>query len=197
MADVESPTAIELFHADSKPAGVWYCSQCRNVYGTEEAAQGCHGALLCACGEPRDRSYPNCQECRNKEWAATLKAKEAARFEAAAKVPESEYKDAQVFDECSGDYFNSFDELREHYEADGDPLPAYAWACRDIGVREADIGMIIEPILDEMWEDADVDDLYGVDELDAAVSAFNEANKGVHVWEPDYTRAIILEVVNG
>ena len=64
----------------------------------------------------------------------------------------------------------------EHYEDDIVPIPAYAWACRDIGVRLATTESMIESILDEMWEDADENALNGVEELEAAVCAFNEAN---------------------
>ena len=46
-----------------------------------------------------------------------------------------------------------------------------------------------------MWEDAAVDDLNGVDELQTAVDAFNEANKSVTVWMVDCSTAILVEPV--
>jgi hypothetical protein len=44
-----------------------------------------------------------------------------------------------------------------------------------------------------MWEDAELGDLNGVDELQAAIDAFNKANRPVVCWMVDYSTAILIE----
>src|ERR1017187_4860129 len=131
--------AIELFHADGKSSGIWYCSECRTVHATEEAATQCHGTPMCACGKPiEDRYYQTCRECRDREWSDKLKATERARFDAATKVPEAEYLDVQVFDPHGDTFYESVEDLREHYEDDDAKLPEYVWGCHDRGIPKAD-----------------------------------------------------------
>jgi len=48
-------------------------------------------------------------------------------------------------------------------------------------------------LLDNMWDDADTSDLNGVEELEAALKAFNEANESVQMWEVDYSTAIMVQ----
>ena len=51
-------------------------------------------------------------------------------------------------------------------------------AAVDIGVVKATTENFYQNMLGEnMWEDIDVSDLYGVDELETAVTAFNEATR--------------------
>jgi hypothetical protein len=70
--------------------------------------------------------------------------------------------------------------------------PEYVWACTDVGVPRATTESLYENLIENMWEDADVSDLNGVEELEAAMTAFNEANKGIHVYQTDYTTAILV-----
>jgi hypothetical protein len=70
--------------------------------------------------------------------------------------------------------------------------PEYVWACKNIGVPLATTESLYENLLENMWEEADVNDLNGVDELEDAVTAFNEANKSIHVYHPDYSKAILI-----
>ena len=88
------------------------------------------------------------------------------------------------------EYFNGLEELEGDYFDSA--LPEYVWACKDIGVTQATTDSLYENMLENMWEDADVNDLNGVDELEAAVTAFNEANANISVWEPDYTIAVLI-----
>ena len=185
--------AVELFHEDGYSVGIYYCSHCRAVHATKDGATQCHGSLICACGKSvEDRFYSSCRECRNAEWATKVKAEEAKRFEAAEKISEAEYGEGEVFDYFSDEYFSSLEELGEHYESEDKALPDYAWACKNIGVQKADIESVIEPIIAEMWEDADEDDLNGTVELLRAIDEFNKVNEGICVWQPDYSRAILI-----
>lgn len=72
MADVTASEAIELFKqvdGEFKPAGVFYCSECRAVFGNEAQAQTCHGERICECGaKVEQRYYMKCRECQDVEW---------------------------------------------------------------------------------------------------------------------------------
>ena len=92
-------------------------------------------------------------------------------------------------------YFESVDEFLEWAEdnyAGPGHVPVYVWACEDIGIRGATLDDFTSNTLDGMWEDAELDDLNGVPELEAAIALFNEANKSISVWSPDYSKAIML-----
>jgi hypothetical protein len=184
------PEAIELYKKDGTSAGAFYCSECRAMFGSEEQASGCHGERICECGKPIDRRYyAICSECSDTKFRTEQAEKERQRFEKAEKVPYADYEGGMLFD---GDKYHDDLESLEDDVFDGD-MPEYVWACKDIGVIKATTENLYENMLENMWEDADVSDLCGVDELEAAVTAFNEANAGIHVWEPDYSTAILVE----
>lgn len=69
----------------------------------------------------------------------------------------------------------------------------HAGAAKNIGLRKATTEDLIERVLEGAWEDADSDDLNGLDELQTAVNAFNEANSGIDVYMVDYSEAIVLD----
>ena len=188
--------AIELFHQDGQPAGIWYCSQCRAVFPEKGQAEACHGTRLCACGKLAANRYSeSCQECESKAWRERMVREEMERYEKATKVPAAKWNGDQVF--WDGCYFETVDEAIEHAESGGMPTPKYIWAARNQGVPRADIEDLLTNVLDSMWEDADMDDLNGVQELEAAIAVFNEANKGVVVWMVDHSTAIVLSAQQG
>ena len=183
-------SAIELFHQDGKPAGVWYCSECRAVRPSKDSAETCH-RKLCDCGKPVSSRYVHtCQECDNREWRERMASAEFARYEKATKIPASEWTGDQVF--VDDRYFDTVDEAVEHMEASGGSTPEYIWAAKDIGVCEAHIEDILERVTERMWEDAGADDLNGVPELEAAIDAFNKVNEDITVWMVDYSTAILV-----
>jgi hypothetical protein len=181
--------AIELFHKDGRPAGIFYCSECRIVHKTESEAQQCHSVKLCACGQPVTRYFTNCEKCRLKGWRDETDRKELARFEKAKKITPEEYDGAHVF--CGEKYYDSVEEAIDDYLEGQEP--EYVWACKDINLPKADIDRIIEPLVEEMWEDADSFDLNGIDELEKALAAFDKANEGISLWNPDYSTAILIK----
>jgi len=75
---------------------------------------------------------------------------------------------------------------------DDDEKPKYVWACKKNFFAVADVSDITERIADNGYEDFDPDDLNGLDDLKAAIEKFNEANKDVVSYEPDYGVAILL-----
>lgn len=185
--------AIELYKKSDQgnivPCGVFYCSECRSVYGSATDANNCHGDRLCECGQKIELRYRNkCNACHSKEWHQKSAATEFAKYEKATKITYSEYKGGMIYD--ADKYYEDLESALDGYDEGQEP--EYVWACKDIGVVKATTESLYENMLENMWEDADVYDLNGVDELEAAVAAFNEANKSISVWEPDYSTAILV-----
>jgi hypothetical protein len=180
---------IELYKKDGTETGVFYCSECRTVFASKEQADICHGERICACGATiKSRYQSQCDECWRKDSQEKEATKERERFEKATKIPYAEYKGEMVMD--GDDYFNDLEEVLDRY-LDGQE-PEYVWACEDVGCPKANIDNIVENMLENMWEDADINDLNGVAELEAAVEAFNKANESIRVYIPDYTTAILI-----
>lgn len=88
-------------------------------------------------------------------------------------------------------YFVTVDELAEHLDnclEESDTRPRFAFCCEST-TPCLDLGSVLESLTEEMFEDA-IDHLHGVDDLQAAVDAFNDANGGVLSWGADYSRKV-------
>lgn len=181
--------AIELYKKDGSAAGIFYCSECRVVFKTKEEAGNCHGERHCECGKLIDDKFrSSCPECTSKVWAERETAKEMERFENAHKLSASEYEGDMVY--VGEKFYESVEDAIDQYLEGQEP--EYVWACRNVGVPIASSDGIVESLVENMWEDADSSDLNGLDELDEAIGKFNEANKSIRVFHPDYTTAILL-----
>lgn len=181
--------AIELYKKDGTSAGIFYCSECRIVFRTQEEAQCCHGERICECGKKiEQRYYGKCNACQSKEWAKKSAARERERFDAAKKITWAEYDGGMIYD--GDDYFEDLESALDRYDEGQEP--EYVWACKDIGVRKLQVEDVLENLVEGMWEDADTSDLNGVVELDTAIREFNKANESISVWEPDYSTAILV-----
>jgi hypothetical protein len=184
-------SAIELYKEDGTTAGIFYCSQCRIVHRTREEAEFCHGERLCACGKKIESIHSRqskCSECDGKEWKEKERKREAERFEAATKISASDYKGEHVY--LDDKYYDCVEDAIDQYLEGQEP--EYVWACQDKSLPEVDMEDVTCNLIDNMWDDADVSDLYGVEELESALKTFNEANKGIQLWEPDYSVAILV-----
>lgn len=171
--------ATELFHADGKSAGIWYCAKCRVVARSREDAEQCCQPRKCECGSEVERGWICCNECRRKKDVA----RERERFEKAEKLTEW---DGWVF--CGGIGSDGFSEsLEDFYDnwADehdgGGELPEYVWACKENHLVHADIAI----------ENFDLNELDGLPELKAAINTFVGLNKDKISYEPDYTKAVL------
>lgn len=191
--------AKELFHQDGKTAGVYYCGECRIVAKTREQADECcapYKCAYCGCAVPRKNYRTACADC----IAANDEKKERERFEKAEKVEEWEgpvFCDAASYNEG---FFPSLGELFDYFgceanfdENGSEGIPAYVWTCRVIPFVSYDVGSIKESL--EGYEDWE-GDTDGDDELQAALDAWAEKNKGRVRWEPDYSRAVVLDKSN-
>lgn len=183
--------AIELYKQDGTATGIYYCSECRVVYPSKEAASRCHGKVLCACGDVLtdyyDRRRGTCVNCNLTDYREREAKQEKERFEKAEKIPAAEWDDwvylGDEYYQCVEDALDGYLEGHE---------PEYVWAAKNVGLPMATIDNIIEQVCDGGWEDMDSDDLDGVDELEAAIAAFNEANRDKQVYQVDYSKAILI-----
>ena len=173
--------ATKLFHADGKPAGIWYCTACRLVARTQDAADRCCMPVLCACGVPVKPGWTICSTC----CEAAEAAKEKARFEKATKLTNW---DGPVMTPA-GDFLEGLEDLDGTLEEE---LPAYVWACNKVPVVALDLDNILEDAPPDASAGFPGGDLTGVAEVGQALEAFNVANAGVVEWELDYTRAVTV-----
>jgi hypothetical protein len=185
--------ATELYHKDETSAGIWYCGQCRIVHKEMAQAEQCCRPYTCrTCGKEAPKYYTICMECQT----SAMLIKEAERFEKAEKLTEW---DGPVQTDAVGwndGFFASLDDLLE-YLADWEdnheePKPTYAWACDSRPTCALDVGRIIDDATQEAHEDFNTDSLKGVEELRAAIDRFNEANKGITTWTPNYKKVVLL-----
>lgn len=181
--------AIELYKKDASPAGVFFCSVCRSVYATKDQAEWCHGERICACGKKVRQGYfqRKCDECQGKEWREKEAAKEAERFEKATKIKASDYTGDHVM--CGDKFYDSVEDAIDQYLEGQEP--EYVWACEEHGIPTLDLDDVLCNVVENLWEDADTSDLNGVEELEAALNAFNKANESLQMWEVDYSTAIL------
>lgn len=120
---------------------------------------------------------------------------EIDRFNRARKISASEYSDWVYRDGAGNNGFaESWEDWMEswRFKHGEEEPPKYVWACNSVHFAFTDLETITEPILDRAPEDYDERDLFGIPELEAAIERFNEANRDVVSYEPDYTRAVLL-----
>ena len=71
-------------------------------------------------------------------------------------------------------------------------MPKYVWACVGRPFAQLSVADIIERIAEDGFDDFDPETLGGIPGLHGAVDAFNALNARVLVYEPDYSKAILL-----
>jgi hypothetical protein len=146
--------------------------------------------------------------CDNKAVEMSRKAQEKRRYDAARKITENEWN-APVFDD--GNYYNSIDELFEHYQFEWDYnddnwvdegwreyLPNYVYGsieCQSIRYKDLDIALdnIMENNLSGLDDEYDY---YAIDKipdyLQEAWKRFVDEN-GQPFYEIDYKTVILLK----
>lgn len=125
-----------------------------------------------------------------------LKEQEKRRFEKAEKIPAAEWDGPVYWNE----YYTTVDECIESQkdlwdENDGEfELPKYVWACDKVEpICHLDYYYIVESATeDNSFEDWDIDELKGKEELMAALDKFNELNKNQVSWYSNEKIAVIL-----
>ena len=176
---------------EHKPSGVWFCQTCRSVACSQASAEQCCKPYKCeVCGqEVATKYWTICKSCRD---IADANA-ERVRFEKADKV-HADWYDGWVYCEGHGNngFSESLEEMLKGCYDDGCDRPQYVWACKSKEFVKVRLSRVLEDICEEGYEDFETDDLNGLEELKAAVIAFELANKMHVAYEPDYKRAILI-----
>jgi hypothetical protein len=122
---------------------------------------------------------------------------EKARFERARKITMAKYDGNHFFFNdryYPTDEINSF--LDDEWNDGGTAfMPKYVWAARpELVFKERDAyGVFENDIIDTGCDEIVGGDVNGVEELDAALAKFYQANKSLRVYYPDYSTAVLIE----
>lgn len=180
MTEEKKPEPIVLValgDPESKPL-LYACGSCGSIHSPTiylakkevqhatalEAAVNCYNCRthnVCQyCGEQCDKGWTACDPCRL-----------AKKLEAAVEVPDN-----------GGPYFG-FDDDQIYFGIDEARDAGHEWVhpCTET-YPHIDPDDILENLTSDMFEDASVDDLDGVNEFYAAVEKFNDAQKAVTYW---------------
>ena len=112
-------------------------------------------------------------------------------LEKAIKIDYQNY-DGYFYAEGIGrEYFNDLEDLEEECADYDIELPEYAFACESNKIVKLSFDDLYDRISDRAYEDFDGYDLTGVEELEAAIEKFNEANKDLICYNPDFTKVIL------
>lgn len=181
--------ATELHLKDGRSAGIYFCEKCRMVAGSQHLAEQCCENYKCStCGKDTgSRTWLICDVCRQSERAA----KERERF---AKAEKLTTWDGWVFLEGTGreGFHENLQEFKDDCFDDERPFPEYVWACKSEQFVKADFDGLMQHIEENGYEDFEANTLAGLDELKAALKAFEDANADVLSYAPDYTKAVLL-----
>jgi len=180
--------AVELHHADGRPAGVWYCQNCRNVRRTASEAEECCAPRICECGARVEcPGRLKCDNCR----AGYRLERELLRFDRAEKLTDW---DGPVYladqdryaDDPEALVDDLWDEGVEHLD-----MPDYAWATTEIPGLQFDPERVAYDLVRDMPDDLE-SELLGLDEFRVACEKLMAANSGLRWHEPDFGRAVLL-----
>jgi hypothetical protein len=186
--------AVELYRKNEdgtyRKTGVWACINCRVVYRTQDDAEQCCKPRQCAeCDREAQKGWTLCPECLQTHETE----EEKARYDAAEKIPASEY-DGPVYDGAET-YFSSVSEYLDEVEDGYVPLQPYLWACHirrlHVDAKQQAYDIAENVVCDADCEHIGTEDVKGLDELEAAIEAWNNAQTAEY-WVPDVRRAVIL-----
>lgn len=180
--------AIYLVKKDNPAEVVAYaCGKCGTVTGTVEsvATDHCAPKMCTKCGKVREySSYLLCNECRAMKDAEA----EAERFDRAEKVTDW---DGPVYDPncggCQDGYFQSVDDLLDHYADDDAGPPAYVWATT-MTHPSLDADSLMDQALDDTYDGCTLD---AEDELVEFIGRWND-KQSCEIWWEDKSKAVVI-----
>lgn len=188
--------AYYLHKPDGTQLGASACGKCGRIAcsGNFDISERC--CTCYECGKPLNGDegtaalyHRECDQRRRSQF-------EAARLEKAELV--EDYDDPVFCDGAGhgsyGDgYFADVEELADAVQSRFLPGhgPEFAHCCEKIPFSGLDLDSILENATEDMFEDAR-DHLDGVEELRTAIHGFNQLNKNLCSWTPDYKRKVRL-----
>ncbi|GAB5444397.1 MAG: hypothetical protein Fues2KO_47460 [Fuerstiella sp.] len=180
--------AFELFHKDGRSAGIWACGECRIVRKDKSDAELCCKQWKCQrCSDEVDRFRTLCNSCQR----IRSDEKMQERLNSATLL---EDHDGFVWTPALGyndGYFDSVSELLSYCEDEELDAPEFVFACR-ARTLSVDVYDILGRLDEQGWEDM-TEDAKGVEELSAAIDAFNAANAYTFkVWNYDFKHKVAV-----
>jgi hypothetical protein len=188
--------AHQLRLDDGKPAGAWYCEDCKTVHGNEALAEMCCTCNYCGKYIKREKGRG-----RSSSHSACFHAEVNRRYdEQLAKATEvgSEYS-GWVYCERGGPrdgYAEDVDTMAEWWAdqiADGelelDKYPEFVLACKPEPPGRIDLSDLLDRICEEGYEDQR-DDIEVPDGLRELLDKFNDMNAHLVSWMIDHTRKV-------
>lgn len=199
--------AIYLHKPDGTATKWSMCSECGQVAcpGNFDISERCCTCYDCGKPLPKDERIRYAEgkgyslyhrECERQRYQKRM----AEQLEKAELV--ADYDGPVCFEGRHGSYgdgyFSDVHELAESLDDDEDQSfrPAFAFCCKEVPFRMLDVSNMLESACEEMDEDA-AERLTGIEELEAAVAKFNEANKGVIAWYEDRKRKVRIPAMEG
>lgn len=189
--------AYYLHKPDGTKTEVSACGICGQIAGKGnfDISQKC-----CTCYEcgailgPEEKSTRALyhRDCENKRHAV-IEMKRLEKAELVTDYSGPVYCEGVPGGSFGDGYFSDIGELEDMLNdaPDDTGRPEFAYCCTSSSAAHLSTDSILESATEEAFEDA-IDSLSGVDELRAAVDAFNEANKDVLSWDWDMKRKVAV-----
>lgn len=176
---IEPIVLVDASDPDQKPK-LFACPTCGNAYSVRSVGIQSARDMAVNCKDCRPKQY-TCDTCgceTPKYWTRCDSCRYEAKLAAAEEVPD----DGGPYCAFDGDtYFHSLDEA-------ADAGLEWVSPCH-ITYPKIDADSVLENLLDDMHEDASVDDLDATAAFYKAVDAFNETQK-TQSWFGDVKRKI-------
>ena len=177
----------------------WICSNCQRVYIDKEVADKCCLCLRCKNLIVADDLttqalyaplyHTKCENLNREDF-------EQSRIDKAEKL---EKWNSWVFwnDKFYPDVDSFLDENYTECEKIGggtedvllNDLPEYIFCCKEVPFRKVYLDSIISEICEDSYENAE-DDIVGQEDLEKALNKFNELNKSLKSYEPNYNKVV-------
>lgn len=191
--------AIQLIRPDNGlSVRIWACGNC----GDTNEAKGLVDLCCCPCatcgGQITRGDMGKCWECRRKQFASNEHARFARLAAEAKRDPDwTGWIYSDEYNGGSDGFFESPEDFMERLTEDIDRdmelrRPEFVWATTSRPIVNIDADDVIGLITDDRPENWEESDLSGVDELKAAIAAFNAANMAL-MYEPDFKVIVPLK----
>lgn len=184
--------AEELFKKDGTPTGVFYCSECKTVSRDQPLVEQCCKPTLCEnCGEVAAKYWTLCSKCKAEKHQKSYLEK----LEKAITIEDTDnFIHCEDYQGHHDGYFRDIGELLDYLSDIDDKIewPITVTVCEEVPIKKVGVDYILEEIAEEGFEDI-LDHIDGSDELQKALDAFYELNKGVASWEVAYKEKIIIQ----
>lgn len=182
--------AQQLFQQDGTPTDAWFCGKCNNIRRGQDSAEKCCIPPTCSkCGATVPHAWLLCSDCDRQR----RKQVEDERLDKAELLTDYDgwIWTHQVTGTQDG-YFESVEAMLDYIEDEPDcDRPEFVFACVESHLK-LDISNSLDSLNDEGYEEM-LEHTSGMDELWAAVDAWNELNKNhLRTYIIDYSKKVAV-----